>query len=723
MTTDTTLNNTACGDPAPAFDFAAWLAREMPAGTVIADPAWWAPRILRAVLRSSPRVSEQADERGHNHAKVLAMSDGPYFIGPAFDPVREYKPGSWFDARTLDEMQAFYVSRLPAIREAAKEHGYAIGMHGSLRRDFDLMAMQWRDDASDKDTLAHAIAVAACGITRDGPFQWEQKPNGRFAVSMPICWTDHGNPEFGDKPSLGHIDLSVITQQAAPAAPALRPLDDPKMAAYLSNEPWISAYIETLECELRKAPQAHVLPPTRGTDSQHDASASVLTKDRIGELYRSVLHIGHATNRELAFAHAIEAEVLAQLRLAGAAKGGNTNTDSAKNLASQAATTAADPFAKAEAQPADLKRGLVAAYFPQAARVSEGDELLSIMQTYGIVDAANRKRFLQAACASIYKGGGWKLVRASETTTAGTDALRNIRDVAYFDSTANGAMYYSKAENALAAIEARDAQPKPEQATTASASGIPLPEGWAKAGERIVLHNFPGMITNCIAAATVDKRKEFIAALLAGIEYEIEAARRAPGPSHEATTVSASERKKFDAAIARADRPGAAILADALRRAPSPSREAAPLDDYAPGQWWLAKLAALWGHHAEVDLDTRRAAKVACDFAALVFAQQGAQTDPFEAVYCIIRGCEPHGLASCDDFKAWKSALAAQLAAIDREIASASRNEVLTEAAQAILDDTIEIEGQTYLRINSHHFAARLLGLRTPPTTPPESQA
>ena len=31
-------------------DFAAWLAREMPAGTVVADPLWWAPRIARAVL-------------------------------------------------------------------------------------------------------------------------------------------------------------------------------------------------------------------------------------------------------------------------------------------------------------------------------------------------------------------------------------------------------------------------------------------------------------------------------------------------------------------------------------------------------------------------------------------------------------------------------------------------------------------------------------------------
>ena len=34
-------------------DFAAWLAREMPAGTVVADPLWWAPKIARAVLLHS----------------------------------------------------------------------------------------------------------------------------------------------------------------------------------------------------------------------------------------------------------------------------------------------------------------------------------------------------------------------------------------------------------------------------------------------------------------------------------------------------------------------------------------------------------------------------------------------------------------------------------------------------------------------------------------------
>ena len=48
-----------------APDFAEWLAREIPAGTVIGDPAWWAPRILRAALASSPASQPVAPEVAH----------------------------------------------------------------------------------------------------------------------------------------------------------------------------------------------------------------------------------------------------------------------------------------------------------------------------------------------------------------------------------------------------------------------------------------------------------------------------------------------------------------------------------------------------------------------------------------------------------------------------------------------------------------------------------
>ena len=121
-----------------------------------------------------------------------------------------YTPGTWFRAHTVDEMQAFFNSRLPAIRAAAQEHGYAIGVHGSERRDFDLLAMPWRDGASDANTLAHAIAWAACGLGRAGNYEWEQKPAGRIATSIPTCWAE----KWADNmKGVGHIDLSVMLPQ------------------------------------------------------------------------------------------------------------------------------------------------------------------------------------------------------------------------------------------------------------------------------------------------------------------------------------------------------------------------------------------------------------------------------------------------------------------------------------------------------------------------------
>lgn len=110
----------------------------------------------------------------------------------------------WHRCATVDEMQAFYLSRLPAIREAARECGYAIGLHGSTRRDLDLIAVPWVASFKPKEELAAAIHHAACGLRRSA-YQWEQKPSGRVAASFPICWT-----EWHDMISAGHIDLSVM---------------------------------------------------------------------------------------------------------------------------------------------------------------------------------------------------------------------------------------------------------------------------------------------------------------------------------------------------------------------------------------------------------------------------------------------------------------------------------------------------------------------------------
>ena len=115
---------------------------------------------------------------------------------------------SWVAVYSIDEMQKFFMSRLPAIREAAKACGYAIGLHGSTRRDLDLIAVPWIEIYSTPDALAGAIQKAACGF-HNAAYQWEQKPNGRLATAMPICWT----ASIPKLPSLGHIDLSVVGVQ------------------------------------------------------------------------------------------------------------------------------------------------------------------------------------------------------------------------------------------------------------------------------------------------------------------------------------------------------------------------------------------------------------------------------------------------------------------------------------------------------------------------------
>lgn len=175
------------------------------------------PNTLASVVISlaDERLNEAITE---NEAEVREEYRQAATPEPEAEPIK-YKPGEWYEAKDRDDLEAFFRSRLPAIREAAREHGYAIGLHGSMRRDLDLIAVPWREGASDKDVLAHAIAMAACGITRDGPYQWEQKPLGRFAASLSCCW-----PRWFNEAGAGHIDLSVVDPtRPAPIGPDAQP--------------------------------------------------------------------------------------------------------------------------------------------------------------------------------------------------------------------------------------------------------------------------------------------------------------------------------------------------------------------------------------------------------------------------------------------------------------------------------------------------------------------
>ena len=118
-----------------------------------------------------------------------------------------------------EAMKEKYESLIPAIRSAARALGYAVGVHGSMSRDLDLIAVPWEDDAAPPAELAEAIRIAvldACGACylagretgdkycEDGKPGW--KPHGR------LCWTYY----LGGEP---YIDLSVMPRgESIPAA-------------------------------------------------------------------------------------------------------------------------------------------------------------------------------------------------------------------------------------------------------------------------------------------------------------------------------------------------------------------------------------------------------------------------------------------------------------------------------------------------------------------------
>lgn len=110
------------------------------------------------------------------------------------------------------ELQLKYEQLFPNIVAAAKAAGYAIALHGSLRRDCDLIACPWTAEASDAETLVKAIACMVGGVICD-PHQPAEmqtdatpKPHGRRAWSIQIgggAYVDLSvMPRNGDEPQL-----------------------------------------------------------------------------------------------------------------------------------------------------------------------------------------------------------------------------------------------------------------------------------------------------------------------------------------------------------------------------------------------------------------------------------------------------------------------------------------------------------------------------------------
>jgi hypothetical protein len=91
-----------------------------------------------------------------------------------------------------------YLLYYPSLRRVAKEHGYALAIHGSLARDFDLIAVAWTAEASPPDVLVEAMCAAnqlLVTVPDAG-----NKPHGRMGFTI---------QGIADVPH-GWVDLAVI---------------------------------------------------------------------------------------------------------------------------------------------------------------------------------------------------------------------------------------------------------------------------------------------------------------------------------------------------------------------------------------------------------------------------------------------------------------------------------------------------------------------------------
>lgn len=103
---------------------------------------------------------------------------------------------------------AAYVALYPMLVQVAKRHGYALAVHGSLHRDFDLIAVPWVEEASEPLTLIKAIKAATRTVTQHEEVDRlvkdcrpTQKPHGRLSYSLHV--TNSGM--YG-----GYLDVSVM---------------------------------------------------------------------------------------------------------------------------------------------------------------------------------------------------------------------------------------------------------------------------------------------------------------------------------------------------------------------------------------------------------------------------------------------------------------------------------------------------------------------------------
>lgn len=94
----------------------------------------------------------------------------------------------WFSMKTTAQLKpnfapVYAAAMYPGLAAIFQRHGYALAVHGSLARDFDLIAVAWADTISKPDEVMADVmkqyAVRFVGTA-------ERKPHGRIAHTLSV---------------------------------------------------------------------------------------------------------------------------------------------------------------------------------------------------------------------------------------------------------------------------------------------------------------------------------------------------------------------------------------------------------------------------------------------------------------------------------------------------------------------------------------------------------
>ena len=80
-----------------------------------------------------------------------------------------------------------YAAMYPKLAKVFQKHGYALAVHGSLAKDFDLIAIPWVEEPTDSEKVIEDITKQFAIRQIGKPFG---KPFGRLAYSLSITFGD-----------------------------------------------------------------------------------------------------------------------------------------------------------------------------------------------------------------------------------------------------------------------------------------------------------------------------------------------------------------------------------------------------------------------------------------------------------------------------------------------------------------------------------------------------